>query len=365
MLYREFEVEKFWDLPSTSKDKKKRIETAIVSDRYGATIKKDGEYIRAIYDTDGEIWVIGRGTNAKEVHNLKDHLTFITNWLKTNFKPGTCILGELYVPGETSRAIRKYTGSLVKKSLAEQAKCPPTFYIFDVWALNGRNLMDETYENRMWILGCTDFTEYPHPQITYAKMIRGTDKIFDFIGEAFENGEEGVVLVDLNSKVTPGKRTAWKTIKVKKEFQNGIDCFFTGNFTIATREYTGKEIENWIYWENIKTGERKTGEFYKEYLNGAPIEPITKNYFLNYPGSLEVGVFKNDEIVPICFISGLTDELKQIFRDYPELIIMRPIQITGMETTDNSIRHPKYVGFRDDIPLTDCIYSKIFGESNG
>ena len=59
------------------------------------------------------------------------------------------------------------------------------------------------------------------------------------------------------------------------------------------------------------------------------------------------------------------DELKQIFRDYPELIIMRPIQITGMETTDNSIRHPKYVGFRDDIPLTDCIYSKIFGESNG
>lgn len=363
MLYRELEVERYWDLPSTTKDKKKRIDAAIQSDKYGATVKKDGEYIRAIYDTDGEIFILGRGTNAKEVHNLKLHLQFITNWLKDNFKPGTCILGELYVPGETSRAIRKYTGSLVKKSLAEQEKCAPTFYIFDVWALNGRDLMQETYQNRMWILHCTEFTDHPHKQITYAKMIFGAEKIFNFIAESFANGEEGVVLVDLNSTPSPGKRTAWKTIKVKKEFQSNLDCFFTGRFIPATRDYTGKEIENWQYWENMRTGRKIMGAYYKSYMDGDAIEPITRHHYLGYPGSLEVGVYRGKEIVPICFISGISDEMREQFRDNPNSISMRPIAITGMETTDESIRHPKFVGFRDDLPMNECTYEKIFGEN--
>ena len=38
-----------------------------MTEQYGASIKKDGEYIRAIYDTDGEVWILGRGTNAKTV----------------------------------------------------------------------------------------------------------------------------------------------------------------------------------------------------------------------------------------------------------------------------------------------------------
>lgn len=362
MLYRELDVEKYWDLPSTTKDKKKRIDAAVLSGKYGATIKKDGEYIRAIYDTDGEIFILGRGTNAKEVHNLKLHLQFLTDWLKESFSPGTCILGELYVPGETSRAIRKYTGSLVKKSLAEQAKCPPTFYIFDVWGLNGRDLMQETYQNRAWILGCTEFSEHPHPQITYAKMIFGSDKIFNFIAESFANGEEGVVLVDLNSTPSPGKRTAWKTIKIKKEFQSNLDCFFTGRFIPATRDYIGKEIETWQYWENMKTGRKITGSYYKNFMDGEAIEPITRHHYLGYPGSLEVGVYKGTEIIPICFVSGISDELREQFKNNPNSISMRPIAITGMETTEESIRHPKFVGFRDDISLQDCQWSKIFLE---
>ena len=40
---------------------------------------------------------------------------------------------------------------------------------------------------------------------------------------------------------------------------------------------------------------------------------------------------------------------------------MKPMRITGMESTkDNSIRHPKFIGFRDDIDIKDCSWDKIF-----
>lgn len=359
MLYREVEVEKYWDLPNTDPKKKEKIRNAILTEKYGASLKKDGEYLRAIYDTDGEIWIIGRGTNAKKVHNLDKHLVFITDWLRSNFKPGTCILGELYVQGKTSGAIRAYTGSLVPKSLKNQQSCPPTFYIFDAWAINGKDLMATPYSKRQTeiFVSHRDF----HPQIEYAHMITGSQAIFDFIADAFENGEEGVVLVDLNSKPAPGKRISWKSIKVKKEFNN-IDCFFTGNWRPPTREYTGSEILEWPYWENTRTEEKILGKLYSSYMEGMTIEPVTKSYFLSMPGSLEVGVFKRGEIVPICYLSGLSDDLKDKFAKDKESVVMKPIIISGMETTDASIRHPKFVRFREDISIEDCVWEKIFGE---
>jgi len=362
MLYRELEPEKFWSISNKDANKKQKINNAILTNEYGASIKKDGEYIRAIYDTDGEIWIIGRGTDAKEVHNLDKHLVFITNWIKENFTKGTCILGELYVPGMTSRAIRAYTGSLVDKSLKNQKLRPPTFYIFDVWAVNGTDLMDKTYEYRMKILETFPKFGIDTPYIEFAKITTGTEEILNMIAEAFENGEEGVVLVKMDSTPNPGKRTAWKTLKIKKEFQNNIDCFFTGNWRPPTRDYSGSEIVEWPYWENLKTGEKILGKMWSDYNEGAPIEPVTKPYFLGLPGSLEVGVYKGQELTPICFLSGLTDELKQKFANDKNTVIMKPMAISGMETTDASIRHPKFIGFREDIPLSDCQYDKIFGE---
>lgn len=360
MLYRELKCEKYWDMPAKTSDKKEKIKQAILTGAYGATIKKDGEYLRAIYDIDGEIYILGRGTKAKEIHNLNHHLPFITDWIKRNFNPGTCILGEIYVPGETSGAIRTYTGSLVKNSLIAQKKCHPRFYVFDIWALNGIHLMDKEYVFRIKTLkSIFELGEFVY--IDHVDLVTGATEIFDFIGKAFENGEEGCVLVNLNSKVTPGKRTAWKTIKIKKEFQNNIDCFFTGNFTEPTRDYLGKELSNWIYWENSKTKKKMIGDFYQDYLNGDPIEAVTKPYLMGWPGSLEVGVYKDEKIVPICFVSGLSEALKDLFIIEPDNIIMRPIEITGMETTEASIRHPKFIGFRDDISLEDCQWSKIFG----
>ncbi len=365
MLYREVEVEKYWDISSAVANKKERITSAILTEKYGASIKKDGEYIRVIYDTDGEVWILGRGTNAKTVKNLNNHLVFLSDWVKKHFGRGTCFLGELYVPGKTSRAIRAYTGSLVPKSLANQKACPPKYYIFDAWAINGVDMMCVPYVDRMSIIRDTIRNlngSGKHPQIEYATLVSGSENIFNFMAEAFANDEEGIVLVDLNSLPAPGKRTAWKSIKVKKEFKNSLDCFFNGESSPPTREYTGKEIEGWKYWEDIRTGEKVFGEYYNDYLSGRTIEPITKPYYMGWPGSLGVAVWKGRQAIRLCYVSGLTDELKEQFVKEKEKIIFRPISIMGMETTeDHSIRHPKFLGFRDDIPLDDCTWDKIFG----
>ena len=159
----------------------------------------------------------------------------------------------------------------------------------------------------------------------------------------------------------PGKRTARKTLKVKKEINQTIDCIFTGVGTPPTRQYEGKEIETWKYWENIRTGEKLEGEHYKSYAAGAPIEPVTKPYFYDWVSSLEIGLVKGDKVVPIGFISGLTDEVKANHLKYKGC----PIEVTCMEITQNQnggfgLRHAKLVRFRPDLNITDCNWEKVF-----
>ena len=358
MLYRDLECEKYWDLPSTDKRKNEKINGAIQSEKYIASIKKDGEYIRAIYDEDGEVWLLGRGTNSKSVHNLNNHLPFITKWLTENFEKGTCIIGELYVPGETSNAIRKYTGSLVPRSLKEQEKCPPKYYIHDVWAINGANLLNVRYATRTIYVQALPTTK----QIETAAYVKGSDDIINYISKAFAANEEGCVLVNEDAVVNPGKRTAWKTIKVKKSFQTDIDVFFTGKSRSPERLYTGKEIEIWNYWENIHTNEKLYGILFADYVCGRPFEPVTKPYYYGWPASLEIACVDNTkEIISLGYVSsGLTDQIREEFTSNPESFCKRPALVQGMEfTVDGLIRHPKFVRFRDDINWTDCEIGKI------
>ena len=131
------------------------------------------------------------------------------------------------------------------------------------------------------------------------------------------------------------------------------------NKTENVSQYEGKEIETWKYWENIRTGEKLEGEHYKSYAAGAPIEPVTKPYFHGWVSSLEIGLVRGDKGVPIGFISGLTDEVKANHLKYKGC----PIEVTCMEVLPTGgLRHAKLVRFRPDLAITDCNWSKVFGE---
>ena len=188
-------------------------------------------------------------------------------------------------------------------------------------------------------------------------------KLWDKIGEILNNGGEGVVLMNKKGFYEPGKRPSKTTFKIKKEIQQTIDCFFTGRATAPTRLYSGKEIQTWKYWENSITGEKLEGDYYRNYNEGAPIEPVTKPYFHGWAGSLEIGALKDGKVTPIGFLSGLTDEIKANFKDYAG----KPIEVTCMEVQYHNdgrqpgLRHAKFVQFRPDLNVEDCTLEKIFG----
>ena len=90
--------------------------------------------------------------------------------------------------------------------------------------------------------------------------------------------------------------------------------------------------------------------------------PVTKPYFNNWAGSLEIGVIKDNKVYPIGFLSGVSDEIKANHEKYKG----KPIEIMAMEIYTNNdgslggLRHPKFSGFREDLNLKDCTYEKIF-----
>jgi ATP-dependent DNA ligase len=203
----------------------------------------------------------------------------------------------------------------------------------------------------MWRDHSSDYVEY-------AEYSEGK-ALWDELGCILRDGGEGIVMTKKGTHPEPGKRPARKTLKVKKEINQTIDCIFTGVGTPPTRPYQGKEIETWKYWENVRTGEKMEGDFYKEFTEGAPIEPVTKPYFHGWVSSLEIGLVKGKKVVPIGFISGLTDDVKANHQKYKGL----PIEVTCMEILPTGgLRHAKLVRFRPDLAITDCTWEKVFGE---
>ena len=332
----------------------------IFSGDYLGARKMDGAYYRFIKDMDGNMRLQGRSKSVNGDYLDKlDHVPHLMSYFE-NLPNGTCLLGEIYFPkNEGSSNVTTIMGCLTPKAIERQEKGDKLhYYIFDIWAWDGKSFLQTnieerlTYLNEVNIIRNTNYNEY----VDVAMYYEG-EELWSKLQLILANGGEGIVMTKKGTVPSPGKRTARKTLKVKKELADNIDCFFTGRAAAPTREYTGKEIETWKYWEDIRTGAKMEGEYFKEYSTGAMIEPVTKPYFYKWAGSLEIGVMKDGEVKPIGFLSGLTDEIKANFKDYA----MRCIEVAAMEIMKDTLalRHGKFIQFRDDLTPQDCTYEKL------
>ena len=366
----ELAPEKIWGLKANELLKEQKINTHIETNNYVASLKKDGQYHRYV-NYEGEIKFQTRGTSVKTgtYGEIQDKVPHLMEYLNRVVPKNSLIIGELYRPGWTTNDVGSILRCLPPKAIARQKDNPLIFYIHDVWFYNGENLMAKSKKERIkklkeiqeqWIHNYGLISE-----IEFAKYVDTVDDIKNLIIEAFENDEEGVVLTLKDSIVNPGAKTAWKTIKIKKELQDDADVFLTGNYRLPEKFYTGKEIENWNYWMNEKTGEMIEGKLYNKFIDGATIVAVTKNYFYQWPASLEMAVIDTDtnKRVSIGWVSGLTEEIKKDFVQNPNSYIDKICKVTAMETTeDYKLRHSKFMGFRDDINIEDCTFQKIFNK---
>ena len=361
--FHSLEAQKYWSFPKSYKgDPKVEAQNMIFSGDYVGSRKMDGAFYKFIKNDDGSMELIGR---SKSVSG--DYLNKI-DWVPqfhsffNSLPNGTCLLGEVYFPNkEGSSNVTTIIGCLKDKAIARQEKGDKLhYYVFDVLAYNGISLYQKNIEYRIkYLIDCVRLHEDEYVEI--ADYLEGKE-LWDYLQEILSIGGEGIVITKKGTCYQPGKRPARQTLKVKKELQETIDCFFTGHATAPTKEYTGKEIETWQYWLNERTDEKLNGEYYKEYFNGAPLIPITKPYFNGWAGSLEIGVIKNDKVVPIGYLSGLSDEIKANYKDYKGKVI----EVGAMEVLETGgLRHAKMLNFRPDLTIKECTWEKIFGnESN-
>lgn len=169
------------------------------------------------------------------------------------------------------------------------------------------------------------------------------------------HGGEGLMLKDY-SKPYEHKRCRNYT-KIKKF--GTWDVVITG-FLAPTREYTGKELSTWEYFENG--------------------EPVTKHHYMGWIGKVSYGVIitpeelnewqkKNPKTKPVTFeingnlildvgdCSGFDEEIRAYMTSNQNKLIGTVIEVKAHEVLKTGkLRHPRFVRFRNDKDAYQCTY---------
>ena len=285
----------YWSFPSSYTDEKKKAEvhSAIFGGDYLGALKVDGYYQRLIKDEDGNCFMIAR---SKGVNGAIDKYEWVPQLhpFMDSLPNGTVLLSECYLPGnEGSNKITSLLGCLKEKCIARQEEGQKLhFYIFDVCVWNGIDHTKTIAANRFDLLKAISH-DFENEYVEYAEYFSGPE-LWDKLQAYLASGREGIVITRKDCPIYFKRTPAHMTIKIKKELQETIDVVILGA-NAPTRLYSGKEIETWKYWENTFTGEKLNGEFYKEYCDGDCVEPVTKNYFNEWAGSLIIGIRKGED----------------------------------------------------------------------
>ena len=367
----ELEAMKYYS-PSTSwsaEKKKENAEQKIFSGDWIGSLTKDGTFCMCGRNLEGEIFLRPRARNVKkEFVNKVDWVPQFHQFLK-ELDPGTVFLGEVYLPlNEQAKATTSILNCLLPKSLKRQENEESRLYlyIFDVLAENGKSYLNMRAEERFDLLNSFS-RAYSYEYVSWARYYEGKE-LWNKLQEYLADGREGMVITHKNSPYEPGKRSAKRTLKIKKELQETIDCVIIGA-NPPTTLYTGKEPETWEFWFDESENcfitaqeylEKEHTNIYAAYVDGAPVKPVTKNRFYGWAGSLKLGLYDGDKLVHVGDLSGVTDEVKENWKDYVGKVVV----ISCMEITENQeggwgFRHPRVINWRTDKPARECTVEQV------
>lgn len=356
-----------WKLPA---GKESMLSEVCSNGEYFLEEKIDGAFYQFV-KTENHSYLFGRtvsklsGILTEKSDNVP-HLKEALNCLPA----GTILIGEIYVPGGTSKDTVSIMGCLPALAIKRQEKEPIYYYVHDIIAYDTVNLIDSPADLRYKILSAI-WKKHNLDQYSFLRLATRVDEDMEAeISRILKSGGEGAVLKKKDCPYTPGKRPAWSTIKVKQ--MDSIDLICTG-FCDATREYTGKELATWEYWE--ERGERSQdgeytwllseGRYYEDYLHNPHIyRPITKPYFLGWKTAIRIGAYNDKgELVDLGTVSsGLTDDNKREMTENPDLWLGHVVALDCMQIDkkEHTLRHPVFKCKREDKDAKDCVISEIF-----
>ena len=356
-----------WKLPA---GKESMLSEVCSNGEYFLEEKIDGAFYQFV-KTENHSYLFGRtvsklsGILTEKSDNVP-HLKEALNCLPA----GTILIGEIYVPGGTSKDTVSIMGCLPTLAIKRQKDAPIHYYVHDIIAYDSVNLINSPADLRYKILAAI-WEKHNLNQYSFLRLATRVDEDMEAeISRILKSGGEGAVLKKKDYPYTPGKRPAWSTIKVKQ--MDSIDLICTG-FCDATKEYTGKELATWEYWE--ERGERNQdgeytwllseGQYYEDYFHNPHIyRPVTKPYFLGWKTAIRIGAYNdNGELVDLGTVSsGLTDDNKREMTENPDLWLGHVIALDCMQIDkkEHTLRHPVFKCKRDDKDAKDCVISEIF-----
>lgn len=195
-------------------------------------------------------------------------------------------------------------------------------------------------------------------------------------------GGEGVMVKPIGGQYH--HKRGWEYSKIKKFLTRELIVM---GFSEPTKEYTGKEIKKWAYWEEKATGKRVVGNFYGD----SKYEPVTKFYFNRQVGNLLLGVLISEEeynaipknkrgevyecddvglsydtsmyVMMVCDCSGFNDEMREYFTTHQSEMIGSVVEVKANELFKDSgkLRHPRYMRRRFDKSAEECTWENHLG----
>lgn len=346
---------------------------------------------------------------------------------------GTILDGEMFIDGLPFKEVSSTLNCLWDKAIDRQIeKGFITFHAFDILFYHGIDLRNMPLERRkVYLHLAVEEAQSPHikevqyyecgrtlPVDVYAYelimsriSIQDEDPYFDFLEDEKESypnlykclkedlpmtprafyeivvstGGEGLIVKPKNGKYH--HKRGWEYSKVKKFLTRDL---IVVDFSEPTKEYTGKEIKKWGFWEEVSTGKKVIGNFYgnDKYI------PITKHYFNNQVGNLLLGVLisiedfnkipKNKQgvsymptdicpelrqydtthlIMEVCECSGFDDETREYFTRNKNRMIGTVIEVKANELFKDSgkMRHPRFNRMRFDKEPERCMWLDHIG----
>ena len=320
----------------------KKIDGAL----YLATLTEKGDYLFSRTPSKKTGLLVDKSENIPHIMNALSVLP-----------KGTILLGEIYYPNGTSKNVTSIMGCLPEKAKERQMGEYGyiSYYVHDILWYDGINLIAGKATNleRYCILQKVwEKYNLEHPNIHLAEAF-----FDDFKGRAariISEGGEGIVMKLKTGVYEPDKRPQ-TNLKVKSV--DYVDVICLGGVD-PTREYSGKDIESWEYWE-------VDGRKLKGFLYGVEAsEAITKAYYYGWKTAIRIGLYNSKgEIEEIGTVSsGLTDELRADLAENPSKYEGRVVAIQAMsrDKKEHTLRHPFIVQFRDDKPARDCTIEETF-----
>ena len=350
-----------WKLPAGKEDK---LSEVCENGEYFLEEKIDGAFYQFV-KTPNHSYLFGRTVSRKTglLTEKGANVPHIMGAL-SSIPADTVIVGEIYVPGGTSKDVVSIMGCLSEKAIARQKDNPIHFYLHDITFYNGEDVTALGAEDRYDLLHKL-WDECGLAQYGFLRLAeKVTENLEQTISDILARGGEGAVLKKKDAPYTPDKRPAWSTVKIKQ--MDSIDLVCMG-FCPPTKEYTGKEIETWPYWVKT-TDDPEFGEVEELSMSCKYGEegwqPVTKYYAFNQYSAIKIGAYDNNgTLVELGTVSsGLTDEMKQSMSENPVFYLGMVVSLDCMSIDKGSktLRHPVFKAWRGDKNPEDCKIGEVF-----